>query len=383
MIKKIPYNKQYIDDKDEFSVLKALRSKLITTGNFVKKYEDKINKLLNSNFAVSCSSGTSALHLAMLAIDLKKNDIVVMPAINFVASYSICKMIGAKIFLADVDKYTGQMTPETLLACINKNNLKKIKLVITMYLGGYPENIIELYKIKKKKNFYIIEDACHALGASYEFKKKKIMVGSCKHSDLAIFSTHPVKSITTGEGGIVTTNNKTFYKKLINFRSHGIQRNYNNYWNYDILNTGFNYRLSDINCALGLSQLAKLKKFINIRKKKCEYYSMKLKKMNKHLLIFDYSKKNCPAYHLFMITINFNKIHSSKNKFFNYLKKNNIFAQFHYIPLYKFSFFKEKKIFFPNSEYYYKTKISLPLFFDLTKAEQNFVINRISNFLKN
>ena len=144
MIKKIPYNKQYIDDKDEFSVLKALRSKLITTGNFVKKYEDKINKLLNSNFAVSCSSGTSALHLAMLAIDLKKNDIVVMPAINFVASYSICKMIGAKIFLADVDKYTGQMTPETLLACINKNNLKKIKLVITMYLGGYPENIIEL-----------------------------------------------------------------------------------------------------------------------------------------------------------------------------------------------------------------------------------------------
>ena len=383
MIKKIPYNRQYIDKKDNLNVLRALKSKLITTGNFVKKYEEKIKKFLNSNFAVSCSSGTSALHLSILALGLKKNDIVIMPAINFVASYSICKLMGAKIFLADVDKYTGQMTPKTLLACIKKNKLKNIKLVITMYLGGYPENIYELYKLKREKNFYIIEDACHALGASYEFNKKKIMVGSCKHSDLAIFSTHPVKSITTGEGGIVTTNNKSFYKNLINFRSHGIKRNPNCYWEYDILHTGFNYRLSDINCALGLSQLSKLKRFINTRKKKYEYYLTKLKKVNKHLLICDYSKKNNSAYHLFMITIDFKKIHSSKNKFFNYLKKNNIFAQFHYIPLYRFSFFKDKKSFFPNSEYYYKTKISLPLFFDLTKDEQNFVISRVSNFFKN
>ncbi len=382
MIKKIPYNRQYIDGKDNAEVLKALKSKLITTGNFVIKYEKKIKKFLNSKYAVSCSSGTSALHLSMLAIGLKKGDVVIMPAINFIASYSISKMMGAKIFFADVDKYTGQMTPETLSLCIKKNRLKKIKLVITMYLGGYPENIYDFYKLKKKKNFFIIEDACHALGASYKFNNKQIMVGSCKHSDLAIFSTHPVKSITTGEGGIVTTNNELFYKKIKSYRSHGIRRKKNTHWHYDIVETGFNYRLSDINCALGLSQLSKLKKFIQIRNKKYSYYLSKFKKLNNNLLIHDYTKKNKSAFHLFMITINFSKINSTKNKFFRYLKNNKILAQFHYIPLYKFSFFKGKKNIYPNSEYYYKTKISLPLFYNISKIEQNFIINKISNFIR-
>ena len=159
------------------------------------------------------------------------------------------------------------MTPETLLLCIKKNKLKKIKVVITMYLGGYPENVYEFYKLKKKKKFYIVEDACHALGASYGYNKKQVMIGSCKHSDLATFSTHPVKSITTGEGGIVTTNKKFYYERLKKFRSHGIERDSRFPWQYDIFNTGYNYRLSDINCALGFSQLNKLEKFIHIRKK--------------------------------------------------------------------------------------------------------------------
>ena len=153
MIKKIPYNRQFIDSNDNAEVLKALKSELITTGNFVKKYEEKIKKILNSNYAIACSSGTSAIHLSMLAIGVKRGDIIIMPAINFVASYSISQMMGAKIFLADVDKHTGQMTPETLDQCIKKNKLKKIKLVITMYLGGYPENIYDFYKLKKNINF--------------------------------------------------------------------------------------------------------------------------------------------------------------------------------------------------------------------------------------
>ena len=208
------------------------------------------------------------------------------------------------------------------------------------------------------------------------------MVGSCKHSDLAIFSTHPVKSITTGEGGIITTNNKLFYEVIKNFRSHGIKRKTGNHWHYDIIKLGFNYRLSDINCALGSSQLDKLKKFVQLRKFKYEYYLSKLNKYNKNLLITNYSKKNKSAFHLFMITIDFKKIKSSRDKFFKYLKKNNIYAQFHYIPLYKFSFYKDKKQFFPNSEFYYKTKVSIPLFYDLTKKNQNFVIEKLKNFFK-
>ena len=148
-MKTIPYGCQFIDNQDIKLVSKALKEDLITTGNYVKKFENKISKFLKAKYSLSCSSGTSALHLALIAIDLKKNDTIIMPAINFIAVYNMAKLMNAKIFLADVDPMTGQMTPQTLLACIKNNKLKKIKAIVTMYLGGYPENVIEFYKIKK------------------------------------------------------------------------------------------------------------------------------------------------------------------------------------------------------------------------------------------
>jgi dTDP-4-amino-4,6-dideoxygalactose transaminase len=183
-MKIINYGRQYIDSSDLKKVSLALKQKFITSGNYVKKFEKKIKFFLNVNYAVSCNSGTSALHLAFMSIDLKKNDIVIMPIINFIASYNMAKLLGAKIYFADVDKYTGQMTPQTILECVKKNKIKKIKAIIVMYLGGYPENILEFYKIKKNFNCYLIEDACHALGAKYLYKKKYQMVGSCKHADI-------------------------------------------------------------------------------------------------------------------------------------------------------------------------------------------------------
>jgi dTDP-4-amino-4,6-dideoxygalactose transaminase len=152
-MKIIPYGRQYIDSQDIKFVSKALKEDLITTGGYVKKFENKISKFLKVKYAVSCSSGTAGIHLALLAINLKENDIVIMPAINFIASYSLSKLMKAKIFLADVDPCTGQMIPKTLLECIKKNKIRKIKAVITMYLGGYPENICEFYQIKKKYYF--------------------------------------------------------------------------------------------------------------------------------------------------------------------------------------------------------------------------------------
>jgi dTDP-4-amino-4,6-dideoxygalactose transaminase len=199
----IPYGRQYIDSQDIKFVSKALKKDLITTGDYVKKFEDKISKILKVKFTTVCSSGTSALYLALIAINLKKDDVIVMPAINFIAVYNMARLMNAKIFLADVDSLTGQMTPETLLGCIRKNKLKKIKAIVTMYLGGYPENVIEFYNIKKRFNCYLIEDACHAFGAKYEYNKKYFNIGSCKHSDIAVFSFHPVKTITTGEGGAI------------------------------------------------------------------------------------------------------------------------------------------------------------------------------------
>ena len=383
-MKTIPYGRQYIDSRDIKSVSQALKQNLITTGNYVKKFEDKISKFLKAKYVASCNSGTSALHLAFMAIDLKKNDIIIMPAINFIAAYNMAKLMNAKIFLADVDSLTGQMTPETLLNCIKLNKLKKIKAIVTMYLGGYPENVIEFCNIKKKLKCYLIEDACHALGAKYLYNKQYFPIGSCNHSDIATFSLHPVKTITTGEGGLVTTNNKILYNRIISSRSHGIHKDKNFHWKYSINESGFNYRLSDINCALGLSQLKKINKFINYRKKVFSIYQDNLKKINYIINLPSYYQKNKPSFHLFLISVNFKSLKLNKDKLLKFFKKNNILAQYHYIPIYKFKLFN-KKInlnFFKGAEAYYKNTISLPIFFNFKFESQKFILERIKSFIK-
>jgi len=306
-----------------------------------------------------------------------------MPAINFIASYSMAKFMNAKIYLADVDSLTGQMTPKTLLSCINKNKIKKIKAVITMYLGGYPENVVEFFKIKKKYGFYLIEDACHALGAKYFYNKKYIPIGSCMHSDISTFSLHPVKTITSGEGGAVTTNSRSIYDKIILLRSHGIEKDKNFHWNYDILTPSFNYRLSDLNCALALSQLKKINKFINYRKKIYDFYRRHLKKNHIFMNMRKYNKI-APSFHLYLLSINFKKIKKKKNELLKFLKKENIYCQFHYIPIYKFKLFKEKINLnsFQGSEIYFQNNISLPIFFNLKFFLLKKIIKKINIFLK-
>jgi dTDP-4-amino-4,6-dideoxygalactose transaminase len=294
----------------------------------------------------------------------------------------MARLMNAKIFLADVDHLTGQMTPATLLECIKNNKLKKIKAIVTMYLGGYPENVIEFYNIKKKFNCFLIEDACHALGSRYLFNKKFLLIGSCSHSDISTFSLHPVKTITSGEGGLITTNNKVFYNRIISSRSHGIEKDKNFHWKYNLSESGFNYRLSDMNCALGLGQLKKINKFINYRKRVFNFYRSELKKIVNTIALPSY-KISKPSYHLFLISINFAKIRSTKDKFLKFLRKNNILCQYHYIPIYKFKVFN-KKInlnFYRGAEFYYKNTISLPIFYGLNISFQRIVINKIKFFL--
>lgn len=382
-MKYIPYGRQYIDNHDIKFVSKALIQDLITTGKYVKKFENNISKFLRAKFVASCSSGTAAIHLAYMSIDLKKDDVVIMPAINFIAAYNMARLMNAKIFLADVDPLTGQMTPETLLETIKRNKLKKIKVILTMYLGGYPENVVEFYNLKKKFKCYLIEDACHALGARYFFNRKYIPIGSCKHSDISTFSLHPVKTITTGEGGLVTTNNHIIYNKIIHLRSHGIYKDKNFHWKYDVKNISFNYRLSDLNCALGLGQLKKIQKFINYRKKIFNIYRESLKKFS-NLIYFPLYNLNRSSYHLFLISVNFKKIIFTKNKLLELLKKSNIFCQYHYIPIYKFKLF-DKKInlnFYKGSENYYKNTLSLPIFYNLSVNSAKQVVKKMLSILK-
>ena len=305
-----------------------------------------------------------------------------MPAVNFIAAYNMAKIIGLKVFLVDVDEFTGQVTPNKVLECIKKNKLKKIHALLVMFHGGYPENIKKLYDIKKRYNFYIIEDACHALGSKYKYKNKFFKIGSCKHADISTFSLHPLKTITSGEGGIVTSNNAKIAKNIQLFRSHGMLRKKNKHWEYDILKYGFNYRLSDINCALGLSQLKKINFFLKKRKKIYQQYLKEFKNFSQNIVIPKYSKNIESSYHLFLLNIAFDKLKKNKNHFMKYLKDNKIVAQQHYIPIYKFSIYKGESIGFSGAEKYFNNSISLPIFVNLSNINQIKVIKIIKRYFK-
>jgi len=383
-MKSIPYNGQYIDFKDIELVSKSLKKDKITTGKYVDEFEKKISKYVKSKYAVVCNNGTAAIHLAFMSINLKKNDVVIMPAINFVSAFNVASLIGAKIFLSDVDKNTGQMTPKTLLECIKRNRIKKFKAFVTMYLGGYPDNIFEFYKIKKKYKCYFIEDACHAFGASYICKGKYFKVGSCKHSDISTFSFHPVKPITTGEGGALTMNKSSIYEMAKVLRAHGIIRSKNSPWEYDILKPGMNYRLSDINCALGISQIRKIDKFIKKRKIIADSYNNFFSKHKKYINTPTYNKDNTSAYHLFLISLNLKNLKCKKNTLLNFLKKNKINAQYHYIPIYRFNFLKKlkfKKNHFTGSDSFYRKSLSLPIFFNLSDIQLKYIMYKLTKFL--
>jgi len=379
----IPYGRQKIDNQDLNLVKSSIFGKLITTGPFVLRFENDIKKYLKSKYAFTCSSGTAAIHLAFLSIGLKRGDNIIMPAINFIAAYNLAKIMGANIFLADVDPMTGQMSPQNLLNCIKNNKIKKIKAFLTMYLGGHPENIKEFYFLKKKFKCFYIEDACHALGAEYKVKEKTYKVGSCKHSDISTFSLHPLKTITTGEGGIITTINKKISQKISLFRSHGLIKDKKFYWKYESNFPGLNYRLSDINSALGCSQLKKIKLFLKKRSLIAKRYSLGLEKHMNIISLPTYNSTNIPSWHLFLISINFKKISKNKDFFIKYLNKFKIYPQVHYTPIYNFKMVKNfSKKHFPLSELYSKSVVSLPIFVDLSIKNQNHIIAKIEKFIK-
>ena len=371
---------QKIDKKDIKSVSLALKNSLITSGPLVNEFEKRIKEYVNSKFALTCTSGTSAIHLAFEAINVSKDDVIIMPSINFISSFNIAKLKDAKIYLADVDPATGQMTPNKLVECIKKNNLKKIKAVITMYLGGSPENIGNFYLLKKKYNFFWIEDACHAFGSSY-FYKKKYKVGSCKHADLSAFSFHPLKTITTGEGGAITTCNKNFYLRMKNFRSQGLQVNKKFHWKYERSGIGLNYRMNEIQSALGISQLLKINYIIKERQKIAKNYLKLLQPLSNFINTPKYDKKSISSWHLFLISINFSKLKVKKDFLIKYFLKKKIRLQFHYIPIYSFKNVEFLgKIERKDSKKYSLQALSIPIHLGINFTKQKFIIKTFKTF---
>ena len=377
-MKIIPYGKQFIDKFDIKAVSKALTKDKITTGEITIKFEQKIKNFLNCKYSLSCNSGTSAIFLALASIELKENDVVIMPTINFIASYNISKLFKAKVFLADVDSLSGQMTPQDVVNCCKKFNLKNVKAIIVMYNAGYPSNAELFYKFKNKLNCYIIEDACHALGAEYTVNYKRFKIGSCKHADISTFSLHPLKTITTGEGGIITTNSRKIYNKCAAIRSHGIKR-LKRHWQYKVSYHGFNFRLNDFQCALGISQLSKIKKFLRYRKKIANKYNKLLSNVSE-VDTPQNLKKYTSSNHLYIINLK-KPSHKKKQKLLKFMLKNKIFLQYHYIPIYEFKVCKDKHI-SKNSRKYYESALSLPIYYKLSSKDQNFVVKKIKEFFK-
>jgi len=379
----INYGSQFIDKFDILSVSKTLKNKNITTGPKVKEFENKLTKFLNCKFAITCNSGTSALFIAYQALNVNKNSIIIMPSINFIASYRVAKFFTDNIFLSDVDSFTGQMTPKLLVQCIKKHNIKKVDIVNTMYLGGNPYFIKEFHEMKRKLGFMIVEDSCHAFGAQYKVKNKTYKVGSCKHSDVSTFSFHPLKTITTGEGGLVTTNNKKIYLNSNLIRSHGIQKNLKSYWKNQIAIPGMNFRMSDVNAALGITQLKKVSYFLKKRRNISNKYNKYLKNLSNYIKPLQNIEKNFfSANHLKILHFNLKKLKCNKDDIFNFFLRKKIFLQFHYRSINEYKIFNSKSDILDGAKKYSSSAISFPIHLKLNTKQINFIFKTLRDLIK-
>lgn len=363
----IPYGRQTINNNDINAVVKVLRSDWLTQGPAVKQFEESLAKYCNAKYAVAVSNGTAALHLAYLAADLSAGDEVITTPNTFVATSNMLLAIGAKPVFCDIrlDNYN-----------IDENKIEKLitpktKAIVPVHFGGHPCDMNKIWGLAKKYNLLVIEDACHALGASYKNKK----IGGI--GDMSVFSFHPVKSITTGEGGAILTNNPDFHKKLLHLRTHGITKDEKGF--NVMTDLGYNYRITDIQTALGVSQLKKLDKFVKARQKVVDTYKKELKNI-KEITAPSIANNVLSANHLFVIRT---KDPAKRDPLANHLKQSDIGVNFHYPTVYSHPYYRENgyhNIKLVNADLYHNTCITLPLYPALTRNQIKYVCNKIREF---
>lgn len=384
MKRNINYSRHFIDKADIKSVTDVLKSDFLTQGKKVNEFENKFSTIVNSKYALAVTNATSGLYLACLALGLKKNDIVWTASNSFVASSNAPKLIGCKIDFIDIDLKTYNISIEDLEKKLikAKNNNKLPKLIIPVHFAGLPSYQKKIKKLSNEYRFKILEDASHSLGAHHNNDP----VGSCKYSDISVFSFHPVKIITTGEGGMITTNSKKIYNQLLILRNHGINRDPNKFlnknhpkWYYEQISISLNFRMNDIQAALGISQIKKLKKFVKERNRIAKFYNDKLKNEN---LILPFIPKNFySSFHLYVIRF---KKPDMQKKIYNYLKSNNINVQVHYIPIHTQPFYKKiiKTTNLKNTMIYSQSCLSIPNYYGLNQKQLNLIVSKIMEAIK-
>ena len=379
----IEYGKHTIDKNDYLSIKEVLASNFLTQGKVAKTFEKKFSLVTNSKFSQSFNSCTSALIASCITLGLKRGDIIWTTPNSFVASTNCALICGAKVKFIDIDPESYNMSIIELEKKLSKTKKKYLpKIIISVHFAGLPNKQEKIWLLSKKYKFKIIEDCCHALGASY----KKNTMGNCKWSDIAVFSFHPVKAITTGEGGMATTNIKKYKETLALVASHGITKDKNKFkkknqpgWYYEQNSIGYNFRMSDIQAALGISQLKKLNKFIKVRNTIANLYYNKLKNLPLRLPLGS-SNETLNAFHIFVVRF---KNKSIRNKIYKFLLRHGVKCGFHYIPIYNHPFYHDKfKWKCKEMEKYYKDALTLPIYPLLKLGEQKKIIYLIIKFLK-
>ncbi|MEH6930301.1 UDP-4-amino-4,6-dideoxy-N-acetyl-beta-L-altrosamine transaminase [Priestia megaterium] len=376
----LPYGKQSIDDEDIQTVINVLKGDFITTGPTINQFEEKVAAYVGAKYAVAFSSGTAALHGACFAAGISDGDEVITTPMTFVASANSILYQGGVPVFSDIDPHTYNIDPES----IKQKITSKTKAIIPVHFTGQPVELDEILKIAQDYNLIIIEDAAHALGATYKDRK----IGSI--GDMTMFSFHPVKHITTGEGGIITTNNEAYYQKLLQFRTHGITRDSNKLlknhgsWYYEMQTLGYNYRITDFQAALGLSQLQKLDSFISKRKQYVAMYQEELKELPEIIVPKQLNYVNS-SWHLYIIRLNLSLLKVDRREIFQALQKENIGVNVHYIPVHLQPYYQKlnyQKGICPKTEKLYEEIITLPLFSSMSKKDVNDVIQAVKKVIE-
>lgn len=379
----ISYGKQTIDKSDIEALVDVLKSDWLTQGPAITNFENDLSSFFGSDYACALANGTAALHLAGLALGWTENDIIITTPITFLATANCILYSGATPDFVDIDPKTYTIEPNLLEEKVDfyRSNGKNIKAIIGVDYAGHPCDWKSLRQIADKYDLILINDNCHAMGSLYDGSKKYAI----KYADVITQSYHPVKHITTGEGGSVLTNDKDLIDKIISLRSHGIGKgndkselNHNDPWYYEMEKLGYNYRITDFQCALGSNQLRKLEGFVAKRSSIAEQYNQYFKEIN-NLIIPFVNHDVQHSYHLYPLQINFKSFEINKRDFFIKMKKSGINLQVHYIPIHYQPFYANKFGFkkgdFPNSEKFYENIFSMPIFPSLSSKDLRFIID--------
>jgi UDP-4-amino-4,6-dideoxy-N-acetyl-beta-L-altrosamine transaminase len=379
--KMLPYGHQWIDQDDIKAVSEVLQSDWITQGPKVEEFENNFATYVGARYAIAVNSGTAALHAACFAAGISKGEKVITTPITFVASANCVIYQGGTPVFADIREDTLNIDPEE----IKKKITSDTRALIPVDFTGLPVDLEEILQIARKNNLVVIEDASHALGATYQGKK----IGSI--SDMTIFSFHPVKHITTGEGGMITTNNKEYYERLKLFRTHGITKekdrllNYEGPWYYEMQELGYNYRLTDFQCALGISQLKKIDKIIQRRRKIVKKYNYEFKDMPEIKIPEINPATSNPAWHIYIIQLNLEKLKVGRKEIFEALRAENIGVNVHYIPVHLQPYYQKRFGYrrgdFPKVENYYSRAITLPIFPMMSDKDIDDVIKAVKKVI--